>query len=71
MIDVIKSMYNATTWKGFVVDPFEVMRKHTNAAIVDMKSFGSDIYNSIAFALPFSGTFLAAIGGALTLLLGQ
>jgi hypothetical protein len=71
MIDVIKSMYNATTWKGFVVDPFEVMRKHTNAAIVDMKSFGSDIYNSIAFALPFSGTFLAAIGGALTFITGS
>jgi hypothetical protein len=70
LLDVAKSVMAATTWKEFITGPFDVVKKHVTAAAVDMSGFGSDIFNSVAYALPFSGSCVAAVAGVATVVTG-
>lgn len=63
---IVAAMYNSTTWSEFVTAPFEKFKQHLNMMKIDMKAFGSDIYSSIAFALPYSKSSIAALAATVT-----
>ncbi len=70
MVDVLNAAVMSTTWKGFIADPYKVICDHISNFVIDMKAYGSDIYNCIAFGLPFSHTFVSAMCAVATFVTG-
>ncbi len=69
-ICVIEAAYKAETWANFIKDPFMVISNSVTNFVIDMKNYGSDIYNSLAYGLPFSHEFTAAISAAVLFFVG-